>query len=78
MVVSPKTITVLGVLATLGAFMGVLADIFSAWSLNPNAIDSARGLKAFLSVTGLNLPLMTLFAITTWVLVTRGEHPISL
>jgi hypothetical protein len=31
--------------------------------------DSATGLKAFLSVMGLNLPLMIFFAITTWVLV---------
>jgi hypothetical protein len=40
--------------------------------------DSATGLKAFLSLTGLNLPLMIFFAITTWVLVRRGERPITL
>ena len=40
--------------------------------------DSATGLKAFLSLTGLNLPLMIFFAITTWVLVRRGELSITL
>lgn len=39
---------------------------------------SATGLKAFLSLTGLNLPLMILFPITTWVLVKYGKLPISL
>lgn len=29
---SPRTIVILGLLATLGAFVGVLADVFSAWS----------------------------------------------
>jgi hypothetical protein len=40
--------------------------------------DSATGLKAFLSLTGLNLPLMIFFAITTSILVRRGELPMSL
>jgi hypothetical protein len=40
--------------------------------------DSATGLKAFLSLTGLNLPLMILFPITTWVLVKHGKLPMSL
>ncbi len=40
--------------------------------------DSATGLKAFLSVTGLNLPLMVFFAITTWVLVRRRELSLTL
>lgn len=40
--------------------------------------DSAAGLKAFLSLTGLNLPLMVFFAITTWVLVRSGVRSISL
>jgi hypothetical protein len=35
--------------------------------------ENATGLKTFLSVTGLNLPLMIFFAITTWVLVRRRE-----
>lgn len=40
--------------------------------------DSATGLKTFLSLTGLNLPLMIFFAITTWVLVRCGARSISL
>jgi hypothetical protein len=40
--------------------------------------DSATGLKTFLSVTGLNLPLMILFAVTTWLLVRRRELMLSL
>lgn len=40
--------------------------------------DNATGLKTFLSVTGLNLPLMIFFAITTWVLVRRRELSLSL
>lgn len=40
--------------------------------------DSANGLKAFLSLTGLNLPLMILFAVTTWIFWKRGELPMSL
>jgi hypothetical protein len=40
--------------------------------------DSAIGLKTFLSVTGLNLPLMILFAVTTWFLVSRKELTLSL
>lgn len=40
--------------------------------------DSATGMKAFLSLTGLNLPLMIFFPITTWVLVRHGELPLSL
>jgi hypothetical protein len=40
--------------------------------------DSATGPKAFLSVTGLNLPLMIFYAVTTWVLVRRKELTISL
>jgi hypothetical protein len=46
-----------------------------------NAIlpDSANGLKVFLSITGLNLPLMVFFAITTWVLVRhKKEFSLSL
>ncbi len=40
--------------------------------------DNATGLKTFLSVTGLNMPLMIFFAITTWVLVRRRELSLSL
>lgn len=40
--------------------------------------ENATGLKTFLSVTGLNLPLMIFFAITTWVLVRRRELSLSL
>jgi len=39
---------------------------------------SATGLKAFLSLTGLNLPLMIFFPITTWVLLKHGKLPMSL
>lgn len=38
----------------------------------------ATGLKSFLSLTGLNLPLMVFFPITTWVMVKRGELSMSL
>lgn len=40
--------------------------------------DSAAGMKSFLSLTGLNLPLMIFFPMTTWILVRHGELPISL
>jgi len=40
--------------------------------------DSASGLKAILSLTGLNLPLLIFFPITTWFLVKFGEHKMSL
>jgi len=40
-VAGPKFVMVLGVLATFGAFMGVLADVFSAWSSNPGGMDTA-------------------------------------
>lgn len=40
--------------------------------------DSATGVKAFLSLTGLNLPLMIFFAITTWVLLRHRELSLSL
>ncbi|HEY5735576.1 MAG: DUF6796 family protein [Nitrosopumilus sp.] len=40
--------------------------------------DNASGLKSFLSLTGLNLPLMVFFAITTWVLAKQKEIEISL
>ncbi len=47
-----KTLIVLGTIACIGAFLGVLADFFSAWSDNPNKmatalsadIDSIKGL----------------------------------
>ena len=38
---SPKTIVILGVVTTFGAFMGVLADFFSAWSPNPSEMETA-------------------------------------
>lgn len=40
--------------------------------------DSATGMKAFLSLTGLNLPLMIFFSVTTWVLARRGELSLTL
>jgi len=40
--------------------------------------DSANGFKAFLSLTGLNLPLLVFFPITTWILVRHGEQTMSL
>jgi hypothetical protein len=40
--------------------------------------DSATGLKAFLALTGLNLPLMIFFSITTWVVAKRAELSLSL
>lgn len=40
--------------------------------------DNASGVKSFLSLTGLNLPLIIFFAITTWVLARNKEILISL
>jgi len=40
--------------------------------------DGAAGLKSFLSLTGLNLPLMIFFAVTTWTLARNKEISISL
>ncbi len=40
--------------------------------------DSATGLKMFLSVTGLILPFLIFFAITTWALVRRRKLSLSL
>lgn len=40
-----KVIKVLGVLAVGGAIISVLADFFSGWSDNPNAMDSAISLS---------------------------------
>jgi hypothetical protein len=40
--------------------------------------SSATGIKAFLSLTGLNLPLMIFFPITTWVLAKQRELSLSL
>ncbi len=39
--------------------------------------NSASGMKSFLSVSGLNLPLVIFFAITTWVLVRQKERTFS-
>jgi hypothetical protein len=41
LVTNPKAIIGLGVLATFGAFIGVLADVFSAWSPNTNQMATA-------------------------------------
>ncbi|HXH86589.1 MAG TPA: DUF6796 family protein, partial [Nitrospira sp.] len=38
---NPRAIISLGVLVTFGAFMGVLADVFSAWSPNTNQMATA-------------------------------------
>ena len=40
--------------------------------------DSATGLKAFPSLTGLNLPLLIFFPVTTWVLARRSDISLSL
>ncbi len=38
---NPKAIMGLGVLATFGAFMGILADVFSAWAPNTSEMETA-------------------------------------
>lgn len=43
-----------------------------------NLPDSATSLKAFLSLTGLNLPLLIFFPITTWALARRSDLSLSL
>lgn len=41
LIAKPGTIIALGALATFGAFMGVLADVFSAWSSDSSAMATA-------------------------------------
>lgn len=55
--------------------LGIAAYTAIAIAVLPN---SASGLKAFLSLTGLNLPLVILFPVTTWALLKHGRISMSL
>jgi hypothetical protein len=59
----------------LASPLGVALLTAAAGSLLPGG---SVGLRNFLSVTGLNLPLLIFFPVTTWLLLHRGDHRLTL